>query len=93
MGSHVGSSTTDPSATVDADTEPELDYLPEVENFDVQLKKDSQGLGITIAGYVCERGIYLSFLLKLTGRIFYVHFIYRGIIGHFCEKYQSRKRG
>ncbi len=64
MGSHVGSSTTDPSAAVDAETDPEIDYLPEVENFDVQLKKDSQGLGITIAGYVCERGIYLSLLSK-----------------------------
>lgn len=32
------------------------DYSPEVENFDVVLKKDSQGLGITIAGYVCEKG-------------------------------------
>lgn len=34
------------------------DFLPEVENFDVVLKKDSQGLGITIAGYVCEKGIF-----------------------------------
>ena len=30
--------------------------LPELENFEVELKKDAQGLGITIAGYVCERG-------------------------------------
>lgn len=48
-----------------------LDYLPEVENFEVQLKKDAQGLGITIAGYVCERGDSISifcfvFVLELS---------------------------
>lgn len=29
--------------------------LPETEKFTVQLKKDENGLGITIAGYVCEK--------------------------------------
>lgn len=29
--------------------------LPETEKFSVELKKDSNGLGITIAGYVCEK--------------------------------------
>lgn len=29
--------------------------LPETERFIVELKKDSNGLGITIAGYVCEK--------------------------------------
>lgn len=29
--------------------------LPETERFTVELKKDSNGLGITIAGYVCEK--------------------------------------
>jgi hypothetical protein len=33
-----------------------FDALPEVEIVDVELKKDSHGLGITIAGYVCEKG-------------------------------------
>jgi len=33
-----------------------FDSLPEVEIVDVELKKDSHGLGITIAGYVCEKG-------------------------------------
>jgi hypothetical protein len=28
----------------------------EMETFDVTLVKDRQGLGITIAGYVCEKG-------------------------------------
>ena len=30
--------------------------LPEMENIHLELAKDHQGLGITIAGYVCERG-------------------------------------
>ena len=47
-GSHLGATS----------TEELLEFTPpEVENFEVELKKDSQGLGITIAGYVCERGI------------------------------------
>ena len=29
--------------------------MPEIETMDVELVKDSQGLGITIAGYTCER--------------------------------------
>lgn len=33
-----------------------FDSLPEVEIVEVELKKDSHGLGITIAGYVCEKG-------------------------------------
>ncbi|KAL3256676.1 hypothetical protein MRX96_017132 [Rhipicephalus microplus] len=33
-----------------------LDELPETESFEVELVKDQQGLGITIAGYVCEKG-------------------------------------
>lgn len=33
-----------------------LDQLPEMETFEVELVKDQQGLGITIAGYVCEKG-------------------------------------
>lgn len=32
--------------------------LPEMETFEVELIKDQQGLGITIAGYVCEKGIF-----------------------------------
>jgi hypothetical protein len=30
--------------------------LPEMDTFDVELVKDAHGLGITIAGYVCEKG-------------------------------------
>jgi len=35
-----------------------VEPLPEMETFEVELVKDQQGLGITIAGYVCERGNY-----------------------------------
>mgnify|MGYP002712448440 CR=1 FL=1 len=30
----------------------------QMETFEVELIKDQQGLGITIAGYVCEKGMY-----------------------------------
>ncbi|XP_058790086.1 uncharacterized protein LOC131663616 isoform X2 [Phymastichus coffea] len=33
----------------------DVNALPEMEKFTVELKKDSCGLGITIAGYVCEK--------------------------------------
>ncbi|KAI9558121.1 hypothetical protein GHT06_014874 [Daphnia sinensis] len=65
-GSHLSASTTEETLEIDMESSEvcqtlgmaadiNLDYLPEVENFEVQLKKDAQGLGITIAGYVCER--------------------------------------
>lgn len=70
-GSHMSASTTEDTLEIDAESSDvcqtlampadiHLDYLPEVENFEVQLKKDAQGLGITIAGYVCERGDSIS---------------------------------
>ena len=34
---------------------PALNEMPEMVMLDVELVKDSQGLGITIAGYTCER--------------------------------------
>lgn len=34
----------------------DVNSLPEMERFTVELKKDIYGLGITIAGYVCEKG-------------------------------------
>ncbi|XP_059351860.1 multiple PDZ domain protein-like isoform X2 [Daphnia carinata] len=88
-GSHLSASTTEETLEIDTESsdvcqtlgmaaDVNLDYLPEVENFDVQLKKDSQGLGITIAGYVCEReelsGIFVKSInpgsvADLSGRI------------------------
>lgn len=32
--------------------------LPETEVYNIQLKKDDLGLGITVAGYVCEKGMF-----------------------------------
>ena len=34
---------------------PAMNEMPEMVVLDVELVKDSQGLGITIAGYTCER--------------------------------------
>jgi len=34
----------------------DINSLPEMERFTVNLTKDIYGLGITIAGYVCEKG-------------------------------------
>lgn len=52
--------------------------MPEMEKFTVELKKDANGLGITIAGYVCEKeelsGIFVKSVNKgsaadISGRI------------------------
>lgn len=50
----------------------DVNALPEMERFIVELKKDSCGLGITIAGYVCEKGMSIVaasmfMLLKVLG--------------------------
>lgn len=39
---------------------------PEMDTFDVTLVKDHQGLGITIAGYVCEKGLHANSLPPLS---------------------------
>ena len=41
------------------------EQLPEMETFEVELIKDQQGLGITIAGYVCEKGLFISLIFNL----------------------------
>lgn len=38
--------------------------LPETEVYNIQLKKDDLGLGITVAGYVCEKGKKVNCNLK-----------------------------
>ena len=45
----------------------EIDKEPnstEMETFEVELVKDQQGLGITIAGYVCEKGMSLTYYVS-----------------------------
>lgn len=45
-----------PVLTMDMIPPETLANLPEMEKFNVELKKDAHGLGVTIAGYVCEKG-------------------------------------
>ena len=35
---------------------PSEQLIPEKETYDIELTKDGKGLGITVAGYVCEKG-------------------------------------
>ena len=44
--------------------------LPEKEEYKIQLKKDTNGLGITIAGYVCEKGMYVHCTPWMLGLIY-----------------------
>lgn len=39
--------------------------LPETETYNIQLKKDDLGLGITVAGYVCETGMLMRQIFRL----------------------------
>lgn len=42
--------------------------MPEMEKFTVELKKDANGLGITIAGYVCEKEELSGIFVKSVSR-------------------------
>ncbi|GLH01324.1 Patj homolog [Gryllus bimaculatus] len=57
--------------------------LPETEKFTVELKKDYHGLGITIAGYVCEKE-------ELSG--IFVKSISEGSAADLCKKIQVNDR-
>nr|CAD7392114.1 unnamed protein product [Timema cristinae] len=57
--------------------------LPEMEKFTVELKKDYHGLGITIAGYVCEKE-------ELSG--IFVKSISEGSAADLCKKIQVNDR-
>uniref|UniRef100_A0A0A9YHT4 Multiple PDZ domain protein n=1 Tax=Lygus hesperus TaxID=30085 RepID=A0A0A9YHT4_LYGHE len=57
--------------------------LPEMERFTVELKKDIHGLGITIAGYVCEKE-------ELSG--IFVKSISTGSAADLCKKIQVNDR-
>ncbi|KAK6624471.1 hypothetical protein RUM44_011330 [Polyplax serrata] len=57
--------------------------LPEMEKFNVELKKDLHGLGITIAGYVCEKE-------ELSG--IFVKSISEGSAADVCKKIQVNDR-
>jgi hypothetical protein len=49
VSSSIGQMTSTPPS-------PSEGIIPEKESYDIQLTKDGKGLGITVAGYVCEKG-------------------------------------
>lgn len=57
--------------------------LPEMDTFDVELRKDAHGLGITIAGYVCEKE-------ELSG--IFVKSISEGSAADLCRRIQVNDR-
>lgn len=54
-----------------------FEQLPEVELVDVELKKDSHGLGITIAGYVCEKGKHFEVDIEYQSFIIVTDYIFK----------------
>ncbi|XP_039276607.1 multiple PDZ domain protein isoform X4 [Nilaparvata lugens] len=62
---------------------PPQTQLPEMDKFTVELRKDSHGLGITIAGYVCEKE-------ELSG--IFVKSISEGSAADVCKKIQVNDR-
>ena len=55
------------NSSLTSDTPP--NELPEKEEYQIELRKDTNGLGITIAGYVCEKGKNFYFYFFFTSRI------------------------
>ncbi|XP_025414266.1 multiple PDZ domain protein-like isoform X4 [Sipha flava] len=72
-----------PVLTMDMVPPDSITTLPETDSFTVQLKKDSHGLGITIAGYVCEKE-------ELSG--IFVKSISEGSAADLCKKIQVNDR-
>lgn len=67
----------------------DVNSLPEMERFTVELKKDVYGLGITIAGYVCEKGDARRPISRIDVFILTMY-RFRGTVGYFCKKYKRR---
>nr|CAD7200722.1 unnamed protein product [Timema douglasi] len=59
--------------------------LPEMEKFTVELKKDYHGLGITIAGYVCEKENFRYHLLLLHSDLFKGSLDWKEQLENWCE--------
>ncbi|XP_060849299.1 multiple PDZ domain protein-like isoform X1 [Rhopalosiphum padi] len=72
-----------PVLTMDMVPPDSITTLPETDSFSVQLKKDTHGLGITIAGYVCEKE-------ELSG--IFVKSISEGSAADLCKKIQVNDR-
>lgn len=94
-----------PVLTMDMVTLNSITPLPETDSFTVQLKKDSHGLGITIAGYVCEKGMFCIFFIILCTIILkynnecaeelsgiFVKSISEGSAADLCKKIQVNDR-
>lgn len=78
----LGSAPSLPLLTMDM-LPPQMQQLPEMERFNVEIQKDSHGLGITIAGYVCEKE-------DLSG--IFVKSISEGSAADLCKKIQVNDR-
>ena len=50
--------------------------LPEKEAYTIELQKDEKGLGITVAGYICEKGILLDIRSKTRKLNFFFAFFF-----------------
>ncbi|XP_065205069.1 multiple PDZ domain protein-like isoform X4 [Planococcus citri] len=72
-----------PILTMDMIPAESLTNLPETEKFNVELRKDAHGLGITIAGYVCEKE-------ELSG--IFIKSINEGSAADLCKKIQVNDR-
>ncbi|VVC26324.1 Hypothetical protein CINCED_3A013186 [Cinara cedri] len=72
-----------PPITMDMVPPDSITTFPETDSFTVQLKKDTHGLGITIAGYVCEKE-------ELSG--IFVKSISEGSAADLCKKIQVNDR-
>ena len=51
--------------------------------FEIEMEKDENGLGLTVAGYICEKGIYYGFsrIIKTATCL-----IFRESLWHICEE-------
>jgi hypothetical protein len=52
----VDRTSTDRMTSTPPSPSPSSSIIPEKEVYDIELTKDENGLGITVAGYVCEKG-------------------------------------
>lgn len=79
-----------------AEFPPDPEVQPEMEAFDVMLVKDHQGLGITIAGYVCEKGKFclnhVSFFAVGTNIFICITFrTFPASFSDFCSDFFQQK--
>ena len=54
--------------------------LPEKDDYEIKLTKDEKGLGITVAGYICEKGKVFSFSFNLIYTFKGISFVFKVLI-------------